>query len=255
MNGVVNYLILLITGALIFVTGMFLYDENRPPDFIEPIVTHSPVVVKVLPECVIDSEGNLGEGSQSSNLDCIFSILEGTSDATLKVSSTSIRILRNEEDVIALSCFSAAEYYWYECDFGTEAINLLDVTNDGYTDIRLKNECGAYQCAYTYFIFDVPTNQYVLSDVLRGVIEPSFDPLTHTIYTYAKGRGLGDMFMHSEYALADSGQYELIETCSQDMVDWDTEQSDYLYVCRELKDGTFATSSQEIIPYAEVWGE
>lgn len=255
MHSAIKYLTLLIIGVLIFVTGMLLYDNNSLPDITEPTITSSPAVAKVIPECMIDMEGDLIEISQSSNLYCIFSIESGIADATLKVSSTSIEVLKNEQSIIVFNCGSADEYYWYECDFGAEAISLLDVTNDGYADIRLKNECGAYQCAYTYYIFDVPSNQYVRATALSGVIEPSFDPLIHTIYSHAKARGIGDMFVNSKYTLDDSGQYQLIETCSQDMIDWGTEQSDYLYVCQEFRDGVLATSTQETIPYVEVWGE
>jgi hypothetical protein len=192
---------------------------------------------------------------------CSFSIEKDKNDGTVFIRTTSsgvnqIDISRNGKVVSSLTCgdrFSDDEVA-YDCG-EDDVVYFQDITNDGYIDMMIKTMCGAYQCVFDYYIYDVETNTYRKSDVLTNLVEPYFDSNNNTITTYAKGRGIGDIFTKDKYILQSGATYRLVESCSQEVLDYRSSYSDYEYICLIWDGSKMSTSSVKRIPYSEIFAD
>ena len=188
---------------------------------------------------------------------CVFSIQENTKDGELEVTPQGIILTRKDKEVLSLGCDSESGFEdmseQRDCSLIEGQLTFEDVTKDGYTDVKLKTSCGAYQCAYAYYLYDKQSDSYKKSEILTDVMEPTFQSETATIETYSKGRGIGDIFITETFSLQSDGAFLLTESCLQDMVSFGDPETDYVYVCKKWNGVIMATTSQEILTNKEVW--
>ncbi len=210
-------------------------------------------------DCQLDESGipNI-DWSGVSTTSCSFSIEGNAKDAVLTLHPEKIVVTKDGKEVASLACgdmFEDDATGSFDCMVKDQRVSFQDITRDGYRDMELKTMCGAYQCGYTYYIFNSDIGAYEKSDTLSDLVSPYFDPASHTIVSSAKGRGLGDIFTITTHALQPDGTYLLTDSCSQDVLDFGNPESDYIYVCMKWDGAKMSTTSSEIVPHEEVFGD
>jgi len=130
---------------------------------------------------------------------------------------------------------------------------LEDVTFDGNLDLVLRTNAGAYNFTYAYFAYNPSTHVFDKIPLVEATNQ-GFDPKTKSIYSYSKGRGLGDYYIAETFTFED-GKYVLTEVVSQDIIDWEHEEtSDYVRITKQRKNGELVEVKREVIPRSEIWG-
>ncbi len=143
-------------------------------------------------------------------------------------------------------------------------ITLADVTYDGYKDLAVKTSTGVYNFTYNYFAYDPAQGTFIKkslfvnpadstsntassSYVFGGITNPAIDLHNRTITSSSLGRGLGDIFYNETYHFQ-NGKYVLVKIENQDLTGgYDTATSTYLHTIRDFKNGSWATTTNEII--------
>jgi hypothetical protein len=203
----------------------------------------------------------------SAPFTCTFTVGGGESpaDATFyeKEGNAAIDIVRGGTMI-----FSAAANYEDQGTYGLsvvrnysdegptvawDAMQIQDVTYDGYGDLVLLSYSGAYNFTYVYFAYNPVTHMFEQEPLLE-VTNPSVDEQEQTIMEYAKMRGVGDTYISNLFKFM-SGKYVLIETIEQQMVDAYHEEKGYVNIHSELKNGAMVETERTYLTYEEVTGE
>ena len=130
------------------------------------------------------------------------------------------------------------------------AIKLEDVTYDGYKDLAIRSSSGAYNAAYDYYPFDPKKGTFASTSMLEAT-NPSVDAKTRTISSHDLGRGIGDIFSNKTYHFED-GAYKLVRDEEQDTLNYDSSfDGPHRHFIRDLKNGKWATTTDEIITIKE----
>ena len=135
--------------------------------------------------------------------------------------------------------------------FPSTSIYFEDATHDGYPDLRIENGCGAYQCSYSFYAYKPELNKYDNEEIISG-LGNYFIGEDKTITFHTKGRGFGDIFTTEKYQFQ-QGKYVLIETSTQDILDFNASCPNYIYSKQELKDGKMVTTETKNLTYKDVW--
>ncbi len=180
-------------------------------------------------------------------------VLPLSCDVSLSTKGPVVTIAISKEGFLSVShdqtsIFSPQDEWFREATFldfdETKAlpmsIVLQDVTYDGYLDIVLSPYVGAYQRGYDYFPYD-PERGFFKGESLLTATSAFVDTEARTIESYAKGRGIGDIYTNEVFHYED-GAYVLIREVKQDEANILDENGDvlevrYLYTVRERKGG------------------
>jgi len=132
--------------------------------------------------------------------------------------------------------------------FITEGVfKLQDVTYDGYKDIAIQSSQGAYNWTFDYYAYDPVKKSFDCGAPLLEAVNPTVDTRDQTITSNDLGRGLGDMYLINTYAF-EHGAYVKVADESQDIVsDQDASPVEYEHIAHELKNGAWATTTDEIL--------
>jgi hypothetical protein len=125
-----------------------------------------------------------------------------------------------------------------------------DINFDGYKDITIRSNSGAYNFTFDYYVYNQSTG-FFDKDPIVSAVNPVFDLNAKTITSHSLGRGVGDIYFDEVYHFED-GKYVLIKTENQNELDENINQEDvdnykYRHVIRELKSGVWATTTDKIL--------
>lgn len=130
---------------------------------------------------------------------------------------------------------------------------LDDINFDGYRDIKLETTTGAYNYRYLYFVYNPKIGKYDEVSLLPELVNPEFDSISRTIHTNDKGRGINDVFTDDTYKFK-NGEYLLVQTEIQDIVDYEDPSKGYTNTVKELINGKIVQTSKKHLTEKEVWG-
>jgi hypothetical protein len=135
------------------------------------------------------------------------------------------------------------------------AIELIDVTYDGYPDLKVLTSSGAYNFTYTYYIYNPKSQTFEASSVLTDVVNPDEDFTAKTIAYFNKGRGLGDLYESGVYTFID-GKYVLTHEETQDFAPncEDRTTCDYIHIVKSLVHGTMVVIKKEKLTLEQLGG-
>lgn len=133
------------------------------------------------------------------------------------------------------------------------SFRLVDVTYDGHKDIEVTVSQGAYNTFTAYLAYDPLRHMYTQTPLLEGT-NSTVHKETKEISFFAKGRGLGDMYVAETYRWEDSA-YTLIARETQDMIPCEDECSSqkYLRTREERVEGTLVTTKTETFSQEELF--
>jgi hypothetical protein len=129
---------------------------------------------------------------------------------------------------------------------------MLDVTYDGYNDLVIKVNSGAYNFTYEFYAYNPVTHTFDEKPLLEAV-NSSINKEDKTIMSYSKGRGLGDVYISEVFSFL-NGSYILTMKITQDMVDWENPEKGYVNTVEEMENGTLVEKQRNYINYEEIWG-
>lgn len=131
-------------------------------------------------------------------------------------------------------------------------IAFEDVNFDGHPDLNVRIWTAAYQSGYDFYLYDPATDSFGPLPLLKGLgfdaTEAQFIPEYRQITTYAKGRGVGDLYVANTYGFKD-GAYILVERVSQDYIAT-TER--YIYREEVLRNGRMLVTREEVLTREEI---
>lgn len=135
------------------------------------------------------------------------------------------------------------------------AFTLQDVTFDGYKDIAVLTNQGAYNQSYDYYAFN-PRNGVYDPEPIVSATNPYFDPAARTITDFNKGRGIGDIYTANTYHF-ENGAYVLVERVKQDLKDQENYDSSAGYVLTDEKriNGVLRVVKTTKLSEADVMGD
>jgi hypothetical protein len=160
---------------------------------------------------------------------CPFDIGNGAGSAVLSIDATdTIRILQNDRLLFFspndLDQSASTSNYINNIESGSGpfvepgmALQLQDVTYDGYKDLAVLDSAGAYNFTYDYYAYDPKTGSY-MGDPIVSATNPTVDTTARTITSQFLGRGIGDIYDDETYQF-ENGQYVLVREESQDFAD------------------------------------
>ncbi|KND49285.1 MAG: hypothetical protein AB203_02720 [Parcubacteria bacterium C7867-008] len=158
-----------------------------------------------------------------------------------------------EPELDSDSIVSIVSYYDDKVILDFEPFYLNDFNYDGYLDIVMLAGRGAYQASYKLFAYNTKSHTFDTKPTLE-LTDPVIDEKTKEIYSHAKGRGLNDIYSNETYRF-EKGEYVLVRLETQDMVDFNDLDSDYVYIEYERKNGEMLEVKREIITASEIFGE
>ncbi len=133
-------------------------------------------------------------------------------------------------------------------------IILKDVTYDGYQDIGLLVNYGAYNFDYEFFAYNPKTREFNI-EPLFILTNPIFDTEKKTATSFSKGRGLADMYTTEIYQF-NNGAYTPKTRISQDITsDYDVTPVLYERVTEEYRDGKWVIVKKQKITEDQVYSE
>lgn len=135
-------------------------------------------------------------------------------------------------------------------------IEIKDITNDGYPDLKVLTNAGAYNYSYSYYIYDPKTHTFTTSPVLRDIVNPEEDIAAGTISYFNKGRGMADYYTSGTYTLK-NGTYILTKEESQDFgpgCEISAQDCNYVHIVKKLINGKLVVTKKEIRTPEQVLG-
>lgn len=137
----------------------------------------------------------------------------------------------------------------------TNVIKLMDITYDGYLDLKVLTNYGAYNFTYAYYIYNPTSHTFEASPILSEVTNPNEDFTGKNIMYLEKGRGIGDLYNSGIYSFKD-GKYVLIYEESQDFVpNCEDVDCDYIHIIKNLKKGKMVVTKKEKLTSKQVLGD
>lgn len=148
--------------------------------------------------------------------------------------------------------------YWEDWEYYDPELRIVDVNFDGHDDLMLSYSAGAYNMSTRFYAQDPHTRAFAAYEIDNRPRDPKdpyvtdynelamteFNADKREIYSYYKGRGLGDMYTNATYRFS-NGAWYLAQSEWQDAVG----DLDSGYYLREITDYDEKGGSTETVKY------
>lgn len=184
---------------------------------------------------------------------CIANLKEGDENLTFTFYKNGydgyIDVFRDSKKIFSLGSSDIFDdkYIDLNIDFKSTGFELTDVTYDGYKDIIILSNAGAYQWSYKFFRYNQNLKTFDQKPLLEAT-SPDIDLEARTIGSYAKGRGVGDYFYNELYNF-ENDTYVLTKTWQKELVyeDYISKKNTYLFTSKELVGGEWVEKEKKTI--------
>lgn len=131
--------------------------------------------------------------------------------------------------------------------------SFQDITFDGRADLIVRMSTGAYNFTDAYYAYD-PAAHAFNSQALLETTNGTIDPVARTIQSYARGRGIGDIYVMEDYRF-ENNAYVKFRVEVQDFYSTTDESEGYVRTISELRDGSLREVSTTRLTTQEVFSD
>jgi hypothetical protein len=130
----------------------------------------------------------------------------------------------------------------------SDVFALQDVTYDGYKDIAIRSSAGAYNSTVDYYAYDPVKKAFDCSAPFFEAENPEINAKDRTITSEDLINATGAGYDQKAYQFEHGSYVEIAEETQYPISGTGANQPGYRHVVRELKDGAWATTTDELLP-------